>query len=200
MTPWAREHEPRFELVFVCTGNRFRSPLAAALVERAVAGLPVRVSSLGTLDLGSVPPLRSATKQAAKIGLDLSSHRARALAGTDLSGLDLVIGFEAAHVGAAVLDGQAARERTFMLTELVDLLEVVPPPETAEPLARARAAVRDAAAARREGVQVERVEIPDPLGGSARIARAVAGDLVRLTAELTGALFDREAPAEAPAH
>jgi hypothetical protein len=39
-----------FEVVFVCTGNRFRSPLAAALFGRATAGLPVSVSSRGTLD------------------------------------------------------------------------------------------------------------------------------------------------------
>ncbi len=189
--PAGREEEPRFDLVFVCTGNRFRSPLAAALMARAVAGLPVRVGSLGTLDAGPQPPLRTATKQAAKHGLDLSGHRAHSLAGADLSGADLVVGFETAHVGAAVLDGLARRDRTFLLTELVELLEIVAPPPEDDVVASARAAVGLAAEARREGLRVGQAEIPDPMGASARVTRAVTSDLVRMTAALTEALFNR---------
>ena len=40
-------------VAFVCTGNRFRSPLAAALLESEAEGLPVEIASLGTLDLGA---------------------------------------------------------------------------------------------------------------------------------------------------
>jgi protein-tyrosine phosphatase len=187
---------PRFELVIVCTGNRFRSPLAAALVEQLVADLPVRVSSLGTLDLHGSPPLRAATKHATRLGLDLSAHRARTLLTADLRHADLVIGFERAHVGAAVLEARAPRERSFLLTELVELLEGLPVPESGDPVRRARAAVREAETGRREDEGDWYDEIPDPLGGSARLARQVAEDVQRLTVSLVRSLFgvEREPP------
>ena len=52
--------EPRFQIVFVCTGNRFRSPIAAAFVQKHGAGLPLDLRSLGTLDTGPAPPLAEA--------------------------------------------------------------------------------------------------------------------------------------------
>ena len=137
----AVDEEAQFQLVVVCTGNRFRSPLAAAVVEQLVAELPVQVSSLGTLDLGGAPPLRAAVKQAGRMGLDLSSHRARTIVGADLREADLIVGFERAHLGAAVLEARAPRERSFLITELVELLELSPPVFDADPLHRARAAV-----------------------------------------------------------
>lgn len=186
-----------FQLVVVCTGNRFRSPLAAAVVEQLAANLPVRVSSLGTLDLHGAPPLRAAVKQASRLGLDLSGHRARTLVGADLGSADLIVGFERAHIGAAVLEAQAPRERAFLLTELVELLEEAPPLFDADPLERARAAVAHADAARSESPADWYEEIPDPLGGSARVARAVATDVQRLTLVLLRGLFGSEAVASA---
>jgi protein-tyrosine phosphatase len=189
---------PRFQLVVVCTGNRFRSPLAAAVVQQLVADLPVEVSSLGTLDLGDAPPLRAAVKQAGRLGLDLSSHRARTLVGTDLRYADLIIGFERAHVGAAVLEARAPRERAFLLTELVELLDASPPLAHDDPLRRARAAVARADATRREDPAEWQREIPDPLGGSARVARDVATDVQRLTVALVRGLFGFETVAPLP--
>lgn len=187
----------RFQLVVVCTGNRFRSPLAAGVVEQLVAELPVHVSSLGTLDLHGAPPLRAAVKQAGRMGLDLSAHRARTLVGADLRTADLIVGFERAHIGAAVLEAQAPRERSFLLTEIVELLEELPPVFDAEPLARARSAVASADALRRESPAEWHEEIPDPLGGSSRLARDVANDVQRLTISLLRGLFGSEAVAPA---
>lgn len=191
------ETPEQFELVVVCTGNRFRSPLAAAVVAQLSAELPVQVSSLGTLDLHGAPPLRAAVKQAGRLGLDLSDHRARTLVGADLRGADLVVGFERAHIGAAVLEAQAPRERAFLLTELVELLEESPPLFDAEPLQRARTAIATADAARREHPADWHEEIPDPLGGSSKVAREVASDVQRLTLALLRGLFGSEAVAPA---
>ncbi len=193
----AVDEEAQFQLVVVCTGNRFRSPLAAAVVEQLVAELPVQVSSLGTLDLGGAPPLRAAVKQAGRMGLDLSSHRARTIVGADLREADLIVGFERAHLGAAVLEARAPRERSFLITELVELLELSPPVFEADPLHRARAAVKYADATRRESPAEWYEEIPDPLGGSSRLAREVATDVQRLTIALLRGLFGSEAVAPA---
>ena len=112
-----------FEVVFVCSGNRFRSPLAEASLSQLTRGIPVRVTSVGTLDLGPKPVLSEALTLGRSLGLDLSEHRARALSGGSLEEADLVIGFERAHVSMAVVEAGARPERTFTMPELVELRE-----------------------------------------------------------------------------
>src|SRR5712691_7105026 len=112
----------RFSLLFLCAGNRFRSPLAAAFLRRLTIGLPVTVASAGMLEVGGAPALPEALSLGAWGGVDLSGHRARRLAAQHLQGVDLVLGFEQIHVRQAVIDAGADRTRAFTLGELVGLL------------------------------------------------------------------------------
>jgi protein-tyrosine-phosphatase len=144
-------------------------------------GLPVEVSSLGTLDLGPVPALPEAVTLAEELGLDLTGHRARQLA--DLRDRDLVVGFERKHVMAAVVDAGAAVEQTFTLPELVDLLH----DRTGLPQERIAAAH----ASRPEDFRNRPLpEVPDPLGLSAPEQRAVARTVEEQVSKLAAALFD----------
>jgi protein-tyrosine-phosphatase len=111
-----------FEIAYICTANQFRSPLAEAVTAHLLDGAFARVSSVGVLDLPPTPPLRSAVQVARKLRIDLTTHRSRPLEPGALDDASLVIGFERAHVQAAVVDGGSDPERTFMLTELVQLL------------------------------------------------------------------------------
>ena len=149
-------------------------------------GLPVEVSSLGTLDLGPVPALPEAVTLAEELGLglDLTSHRARQLG--DLRDRDLVVGFERKHVMAAVVDAGAAVERTFTLPELVELLRGL-----SAPPADARERIAAAHAARPPDFRNRPLaEIRDPLGLSAPEQRAVARTVEVQVSELATALFD----------
>jgi protein-tyrosine phosphatase len=157
-----------FEIVFVCTGNRFRSPLAEALMRSYTEELPVRTSSLGTMDVGTAPVLPEALALASQIDLDVSGHRACALAGRDLGDVDLVLGFERRHVGAAVAEAGAAAERSFALPELVGLLECLEPPADGDPVARARESVRQAHELRTQLDSDDWKEVVDPLGSEAQ--------------------------------
>ena len=112
-----------FRVVFVCTGNRFRSALAAAAFRFAAAQLPVEVDSYGTLDISLAQPLPEALVIAAAYGLDLSGHLSKSLDTTDLSQASLVVGFEPQHTRAAVEIAGARPECSFLLRELNDLLE-----------------------------------------------------------------------------
>ena len=81
-TPPVSAPEDVFHVVFICTGNRFRSVLAEHRLRQATSGLPVRVSSFGTLDDSGIPrsrtPSSSAPPQAStspSTGLARSSTR-----------------------------------------------------------------------------------------------------------------------------
>jgi protein-tyrosine-phosphatase len=178
-------------VAFVCTGNRFRSPLAAALLGDRAKGLPVAVDSLGTLELGPVPALPEAVELAERYGVDLSGHRARNIAEVDLAPYDLVLGFEQMHVATAVVDGGAALERTFTLPELVELLGAAPaPPVEGGAIEQARAKTRAAHAARGPEYPKNTVpEIADPLGKPWPSQRRIAEELQVLVGELSSRLF-----------
>jgi protein-tyrosine phosphatase len=183
-----------FDVVFVCTGNRFRSPIAAALFRAATPGLPVRVRSLGTLELGPARVLPEALDWAMRHELDLSKHRAAPVAGADLSQADLVVGFERSHTGAAILEAKAQPERSFLLTEIVEFVN--PFDEApASAVERARALVAQAHEARR-GLAITSKEVPDPLGGPRRGYAEVATRVETLTLGLAVALFGGERPSE----
>jgi protein-tyrosine phosphatase len=183
-----------FDIVVVCTGNRFRSPLTEALIRRATGDLPVRVRSAGTLEVGPAAALEHAVEAARAIGIDLSEHRARSLTGDDLSAADLVLGFERNHVATAVIDSAAPRARTFTLPQLVSLLEELAVPEQPDAIARARVAIEMADAARAAaGTPFEMAELADPIGRPAREQDEIARELQVLTERLVALLCGRTA-------
>jgi protein-tyrosine phosphatase len=114
------------QIAFVCTGNRARSPLAAALLRRLVEPECVRVASFGTLERAGAPALGQAVSIARSLGVDLGGHRSRPLPDNGLQDYDLVVGFEPIHVAAAVAHGGVPEEKAFLLLELPGLLDRLP--------------------------------------------------------------------------
>jgi len=178
------------EVAFVCTGNRFRSPLAAALLAEEADEL-AEVCSLGVLKLGPAPALPEAVDLAKTFGIDLAGHRARDLDQLNLESFDLVLGFERMHVRAAVVDAFARIERTFTLPELVELIESIPEPSSRhDPVEQARNRVAQAHGLRSPDFRSSAVaEIADPLGRTAREQRRTAHELQELVGRLAWALF-----------
>jgi len=177
-------------LVIICSGNRFRSPLAEAVIRSLAGPIPLEISSLGLYELGPVPPLDEALAIAEDFGLDISTHRARPLKGETLSDADLILGFERIHVAAAVVNASADRAVTFTLPELVELLPAVPAPSTEEPVARARELLRGAHALR-AGLPPPALlpEVPDPWGATADVYAATGARVAELSRLLIGLLF-----------
>jgi low molecular weight protein-tyrosine phosphatase len=168
-------------VVFVCTGNRFRSPLAAALLERAMNDQPVTVESAGTLDLGPLPPFLETIEEGHRLGVDVSAHRARSVRELDLHSADLVLGFEQVHVARAVVEASAPRGRSFTLPELVDLLRACPE--------KGRGAIAVAHALRDEQRRRQPSEVADPVGRGGKAFQKTADDIDRLVTELVALLF-----------
>lgn len=183
-----------FRIVFICTGNRFRSPLAEYMTRALAPGVPLETSSFGLREVDGAPVLPEASVEAERLTIDVSPHRARRLAGQRLDEADLVIGFERIHVATAVLEAGAAREKTFTLPELTELLEEeVDPPEEPDPVARARAAL-----VRAEWVRSHRPdrslfpELADPWGGPPELFTSIGGEVEDLSRRLVAGLFGEE--------
>jgi protein arginine phosphatase len=95
---WTTESEPNmpttYNLLFVCSGNTCRSPLAAAITERLLherGWQHVAVASAGTAALNGANATDLATEVAAEHGLDLTVHRSRELTPDVIAWADLVL-------------------------------------------------------------------------------------------------------------
>lgn len=176
-----------FRVVFVCTGNRARSPLAEALFRR-YAGAPTDVSSVGTLDVGPLPALPDAVRAGRRLDVDLAHHRARALSSVDLSSADLVLGFEPSHVEAAVRTAGADPARAFLLAELAMLVHENDSSE--DPVSRAKAAVTEAGAWRTKDTPVsDALVVRDPLGQGKTFMDRTAAAIDELVRRVVLGLF-----------
>jgi protein arginine phosphatase len=137
-------------ILLVCTGNICRSPLAAALLQRALSRRGVEgvdVSSAGTGAWDGAPVSEGAYLVGLERGLDLSSHRARLLTRELVEGADLILTM-ARHHRARVdeLGGGGSEQRVFVLGEY----------------------------AGREG---EEAEVSDPFGGDLDVYRDTCAEL-----------------------
>jgi len=88
-------------ILVVCSGNICRSPMVAEYLRHraAASGLDqLLVDSAGTLGIEDQPAAPEAIETLREIGLDLSGHRSKGIAETDLLSSDVVLGMEPAHL------------------------------------------------------------------------------------------------------
>ncbi len=108
-------------VLFVCTANQFRSPLAAAYFDSRLkeAGIAAGwvTGSAGTWieQPGGAHP--RAIRAAQQAGLDLSEHRAREVTSAILADADLILTMEAGQKEALQIEFAAQREKIFLLSE-----------------------------------------------------------------------------------
>jgi protein-tyrosine-phosphatase len=106
------------EIIFVCTGNICRSPMAEGLLNHKwhLAGRDdLLVSSMGTHGLDNHPATEPAQQVCLENGFDISSHRSRPLAGEDLQSSDLIFCMEPIHTEFIGTFFPWYRNRVFLL-------------------------------------------------------------------------------------
>ncbi|MDA2978551.1 MAG: hypothetical protein O3B42_02135 [Actinomycetota bacterium] len=86
-------------VLFVCSGNICRSPLAEYVARRAWADIDVIVSSAGTSAIPGQRATQTMITTGAELGVDLTPHRARSIDRVDQP--DLVLCMEEHHVSKA---------------------------------------------------------------------------------------------------
>jgi len=90
-------------IVFVCTGNTCRSPMAEALAKKILSDLEVEISSAGVFAYSGQGASKNAVQAMHGNALDLSSHNSRYLSEDILSRANLVLTMTKSHL-AAVFD------------------------------------------------------------------------------------------------
>ena len=146
-------------ILFVCTANQTRSPIAAALFtcllreSGQLAGW--RIESAGTWVTDGLPASRTAQRVMQSMQLDLSKHRTRCVTAALLAPFDLILVMEAGHKEALQVEFPAIARRVYLLSEMVGA--------TASP-----------------ACAVSPADIADPTGGSDDDVRETARLIARL--------------------
>jgi RpiB/LacA/LacB family sugar-phosphate isomerase len=111
-------------ILFVCTGNICRSPMAEGLFRHALHGrADFRVRSAGVGAADGLPPSEHATRALKEIGIDISQQRSQMLSSDLVNEADYIFGMTHSHVDAITLLFPQAAEKTFLLREFDETLE-----------------------------------------------------------------------------
>jgi protein-tyrosine-phosphatase len=109
-------------ILFVCTYNRFRSPLAAEIFRAKLraAGLNANwiVESAGSWVKQPAHPMPQAFIQAKALGLTLPDTLSREVTSLDLTRFDRIFVMETGQKEALQLEFPVLREKIFLLSEL----------------------------------------------------------------------------------
>jgi protein-tyrosine phosphatase len=133
-------------VLFVCTGNQYRSPIAAevfrGLLIRHGCAAQWQVGSAGTWTSSGyrVPP--DAVELARSFGIDIDGHITHMINAQMLEYADLVLVMEEGHKESIQVEFPFARKKVHLLSEVVEGL-VYDIPDPAGARAEARNIIRD---------------------------------------------------------
>lgn len=128
----AEKKGPR--VLFVCTANICRSPMAQALFQVQLRKTcpnewqEWRVESAGTWALDGKPASKYSQKVMAKRGINIGNHSARTVSADLLNDFDLILTMEPGHKEALRIEFPAISERVYLLSEMIEKEEPVEDP------------------------------------------------------------------------
>lgn len=110
-----------YNILFVCTGNTCRSPMAAALARAAVKSRGwkhVATASAGVGALDGAPAAEYAEEVMADRGLDLEAHSARLLTPELVDWADLILAMSPGHL--ETVEGMGGGDKAALVTDFVE--------------------------------------------------------------------------------
>lgn len=182
-------------VLFVCTGNQHRSPIAQMVLSRqlAIRGIGAVVGSVGLVAGGRPLPPETRDALVAR-GIEagaLGSFRSTELTADAVESADLVLGLAREHVREVVVRVPSAWGRTFTLKELVRRGEEAPR-YPGEPLGAWLERVSNGRQ-RSELLGSSTIDdVADPMGGSPRDFERTAWEIEQLCATLVSLVWPSE--------
>jgi protein-tyrosine phosphatase len=109
-------------VLFVCTANICRSPMAEAIFKSKVAveenASGWRVESAGTWASGGQPAAEFSRQVMQERGLDISDHRSQSITRELMQSFDLILTMEKNHKEALRIEFPRCAERVYLLSEM----------------------------------------------------------------------------------
>uniref|UniRef100_A0A7C4XKR2 L-threonylcarbamoyladenylate synthase n=1 Tax=candidate division WOR-3 bacterium TaxID=2052148 RepID=A0A7C4XKR2_UNCW3 len=107
----------KFNLLFVCTGNTCRSPMAAGIIKTMVRDEYLNVSTAGTAAIDGLPASPNTQIVVKKFGGSIEDHRTKCLNKELIAEADLILVMEYKHYETVLELVPEAVAKTFLLKE-----------------------------------------------------------------------------------
>ena len=104
-------------ILFVCTGNTCRSPMAEVIAKSMAGGAGIAISSAGICACDGSPASADSIECVRRLGLSLDKHRARTLNQKMVDASDLILTMTSAHKDYIVMAFRDAGRKTYTIGE-----------------------------------------------------------------------------------
>jgi protein-tyrosine-phosphatase len=110
-------------LLFVCSGNTCRSPLAEGIAKIKFPqnlSEDIEITSAGSSAIEGLPASDTAVQVAGEQGIDISQHKTRLLSRSLVKRADLIVTMASKHRQTVGILEPSALEHTYLLTDFCD--------------------------------------------------------------------------------
>lgn len=154
-------------ILFICTGNACRSPMAEGILKQLVKNRDVVVRSAGIHAIEGFPPSENSVAIMKENGMDISQHKARSITKKILKESDLVLAMAPEHVDYIRTFYPKYFDKVYLLKKFG-----------------------------RENGYVEDKTVHDPIGGDESIYRECYDILINEVIRIASILFDENEDTE----
>ncbi len=113
-----------YSILFVCTANICRSPMASGLFKHKIASLPDadqwKIDSAGTWASEGSPASARSQSLLKDRGIDLEGHLSKSVTSKLLSSFNLILTMERGHKEALQAEFPDLKKRIFLMSEMID--------------------------------------------------------------------------------
>lgn len=106
-----------YSILFVCTGNTCRSPMAEGIAKKIAGEYSanhISISSAGTAEFNGIPATEYAIEAAKHWGVDISNHHSRALNKQRINNSDIILAMAQEHILSILSMDKSASKKAFL--------------------------------------------------------------------------------------